>query len=113
MKAFFTALYKLRWKILNLIIIAIFIYQIIYCVITFVHVVPEGMPPTMSLWRLATEVPDSILYKRRLYAIELWLSAVGLITYLAIVYKDKFGAKINGLIKNKEENNETSDKKQD
>ncbi len=98
MKAFFCALYKIRWKILHYAIIAIFLYQILYCAITFCYVVPEGMGPTMSLWRLATEVPDSILYKRRLYAIELWLSAVGLIVYLAIVYKDRLGAKVSALI---------------
>ncbi len=93
MKNFFRVLYNLRWKLLNYAIILIFLYQIIYCAITFCYVVPEGMGPTMSLWRLATEVPDEILYKRRLYAIELWLSAAALVGYIAIVYKDKLGAK--------------------
>lgn len=101
MKAFFANVYRLRWKILHYAIILVFLYQIIYCAITFLHVVPEGMGPTMSLWKLAVEVPDEILYKRRLYAIELWLSAVGLIVYLAIIYKDKFSSKLRDAMNNK------------
>jgi hypothetical protein len=102
MKNFFRALYAIRWKLLHYAIILIFIYQIIYCAVTFLNVVPPGMGPTMSLWRHATEVPDAILYKRRLYAIELWLSASALVVYLAIVYKDKLGEKIGKIVKSEE-----------
>lgn len=99
MKKFFCTLYAIRWKLLNYAIILVFLYQIIYCAVTFLYVVPEGMGPTMSLWKLAGKVPDEILYKRRLYAIELWISAGALIVYLAMVYKNKLGEKIAKLVK--------------
>ncbi len=106
MKNFFRMLYDLKWKILHYAIICIFLYQIIYCAITFCYVVPEGMGPTMSLWRQAVEVPDDILYKRRLYAIELWISGAALVGYLAIVYKEKLGAKLGSIIKKDREKDE-------
>ncbi|HOB63808.1 MAG: hypothetical protein GX095_05675 [Clostridiales bacterium] len=99
MKKFFCTLYSIRWKLLNYAIILLLLYQIIYCAVTFLYIVPEGMGPTMSLWRRAGQVPDEILYKRRLYAIELWVSATALIVYIAIVYKNKLGEKISKLVK--------------
>ncbi|NLL55612.1 MAG: hypothetical protein GX242_00145 [Clostridiales bacterium] len=108
MKNFSGKIFAIRWKLLNYAIILIFLYQIIYCAVTFLNVVPEGMRPTMSLWKQATEVPDEILYKRRLYAIELWVSAAALIVYVAIVYRDKLSAKIGKLVKSVEKTDESN-----
>lgn len=101
MKKFFGKVYSLRWKILNYAIIALFIYQIIYTIFVFVQIVPPGWPPTMSL---GSRVNDSaitmdIITKRRLYALELWVSAGALVIYVGMVYGKKLGAKVSEAMK--------------
>lgn len=105
MKNFFKKIYALRWKILNYAIILIFIYQVIYSIYVFMQVVPPGWPPTMSLGARVNDpaVTMDILTKRRMYAIELWLSAGALIVYVGIVYGKKLGQKISEALKDEKE----------
>ena len=66
MKKFFCTLYSIRWKLLNYAIILLLLYQIIYCAVTFLYIVPEGMGPTYEPFGGGRgQVPDEILYKKK------------------------------------------------
>ena len=83
---------KTSWKILNAIIIANFIIEILYCFYQiFFVLVPEGAAPGPliggSLDLIRNDFP--LFEARRLYATENWLATGGLAIYLAIVYREK------------------------
>ena len=63
---------------------SIFSIQILYCVYVFFVVLNTG---TFILFNTAASIDMDLLIKRRLYAIELWISIIGLVVYLAIIYK--------------------------
>ena len=75
---------KVWWKIFHYGVISIFLLQILYCMYQFFIVWNTG---SFILFQSATEIPFETMVTRRLYAIELWISFIGLVVYLAIVYK--------------------------
>ena len=72
------------WKIFHYGVISIFLLQILYCLYQFFIVWNTG---SFILFQSATEIPFETMVTRRLYAIELWISFIGLVVYLAIVHK--------------------------
>mgnify|MGYP001134997666 CR=1 FL=1 len=76
---------KLLFLLLNIAIIIIFAVQIIYCIVAFFRVANGGIAGSQ-----VNEIPFEEIVKRRLYAIELWISASGLAIYIAIIYKKHF-----------------------
>ncbi|TFG20462.1 MAG: hypothetical protein EU530_03090 [Promethearchaeota archaeon] len=83
---------SIGWKILHISIIMVFSLQIIYCLYVFFVVLNTG---NFILFNAAASLDMDLLIKRRLYAIELWISIVGLVIYLAIVYKNQLSMVIN------------------
>lgn len=75
---------KIWWKIFHVGIITIFSIQILYCLYVFFVVLNTG---NFILFNSAATIDMDLLIKRRLYAIELWISFIGLVVYLAIIYK--------------------------
>jgi hypothetical protein len=69
------------WRILHWLIILVFITEIIYGFYMVFFVVGGTRYP---LWRKAVETPVEVILKRRLYAIETWISVVGLTIYLGL-----------------------------
>ncbi|MGI6594446.1 MAG: hypothetical protein ACOX24_05160 [Christensenellales bacterium] len=76
---------KLLFLLLNIAIIITFAVQIIYCAVAFFRVATGGIAGGN-----VNNIPFEEIVKRRLYAIELWISASGLAVYLAVIYKKKF-----------------------
>ncbi len=71
------------WRVLHLMIIAVFVVQVVYCAyVVMVVLQPEGM--VGPLGSRAATVPIEVLVSRRLYAIEGWLSGGIGVLYLAI-----------------------------
>ena len=82
---------KVWWKIFHYGIITIFSIQIVYCLYVFFVVLNTG---SLILFNGAATIDMDLFIKRRLYAIELWISIIGLIVYLAIVYKKQISQAI-------------------
>lgn len=80
---------KVWWKIFHYGVISIFLLQILYCLYQFLIVWNTG---SFILFQSATEIPFETMVTRRLYAIELWISFIGLVVYLAIVHKKQTSA---------------------
>jgi hypothetical protein len=72
------------WKIFYFGVITIFGLQILYCLYQFLIVWNTG---NFLLFQTATEIPFETMITRRLYAIELWISIIGLVIFIAIMYK--------------------------
>ena len=71
------------WKYLHWFIIYMFLMQLLYCMFqVFVVMQPEGIIGPLGMQAISV-LPDIFLC-RRLYAIEGWITASGLIVYLAI-----------------------------
>ncbi len=77
---------KIWWTLLHGFIIFIFCIEILYCMYEFIFVWNVGG----SLILFNIDVPFEVMVTRRLYAIEMFISIVGLALYLAIVYRKKF-----------------------
>ena len=69
---------KVWWKIFHYSVIAIFLLQILYCLYQLFIVWNTG---SFLLFNSATEIPFETLVTRRLYAIEMWISVIGLVIY--------------------------------
>lgn len=72
---------RLLFLALHLLIVIAFTVQILYSIVAFSVVAKSG---TAGL--RAAEIPIEEMVRRRLYAIELWVSASGLAVYLGVVY---------------------------
>lgn len=88
---------SIGWKIFHIGIITIFSLQIIYCLYVFFVVLNTG---NFILFNAAASLDMDLLIKRRLYAIELWISIIGLVIYLAIVYKKQISM---GIVREKKD----------
>ena len=82
---------KVWWKIFHYGIITIFSVQILYCLYVFFVVLNTG---NFFLFNSAASIDMDLLIKRRLYTIEIWISIIGLVIYLAIVYKKQLSSAI-------------------
>ena len=89
---------KVWWKIFHYSIITIFSIQILYCLYVFFVVLNTG---NFILFNSAATIDLDLLIKRRLYAIELWISIIGLVIYLAIVYKKQISHAMKNEMKEK------------
>ena len=71
------------WRLLHGVIVANFVANVFYCAYqVFVVLAPDGA--IGPLWGAAHDLPTDLLVKRRLYAIEFWVTTGGLSVYLAI-----------------------------
>ncbi len=75
---------KLLFLTLHLLIIIAFTVQIIYSIVAFSVVASGNGIAGLE----AATIPIDEMIRRRLYAIELWVSAAGLAVYLGIVYRN-------------------------
>lgn len=89
---------QIFFLILHIGIIVAFVIQIIYSIYAFSIVANGGMAGAR-----AAEIPIEELLRRRLYAIELWISVVGLTTYLAVVYRKRLSHFFDKVAEVKEE----------
>ena len=71
------------WWVVHVALILFFVGQILYCWHQiFVVVTPDGMGGPLGA--RAAEMPFELMVVRRLYAIEAWISTVGLAVYLGV-----------------------------
>ena len=71
---------QLLFLAIHVLIIIAFTVQILYCIITFSTIAKSGTAVID-----AGTIPYEEMITRRLYAIELWISASGLAVYLGVV----------------------------
>ncbi|MBN2155218.1 MAG: hypothetical protein JW776_04190 [Candidatus Lokiarchaeota archaeon] len=77
---------KIFWQIFHATVISIFVLQILYCMCQFFFVFTAGQ---LICFGSAVDLPYETMVVRRLYAIELWISFIGLVVYIAIVFGRK------------------------
>ncbi len=88
---------KLFWMIFHITIITILVFQIVYCIYQFYNTAGA-----LILFQSATELDYETMVVRRLYAIEFWISVLGLVIYLAIVYKKQLSKHLTNEKKDRE-----------
>ncbi len=92
-KSFFSFIWSKRWKVVHYIIVIGFLVQMFYAQYQIFFVLRPENGSIGPLAGQAQDVPAELIYKRRLYALEFWIPAIGLAIYLAILYGKKIVAK--------------------
>lgn len=85
---------KKFFKILHWVILTNFVAELVYCGYMVFYVLQFKSGGIGPLGPQVLEMPTDFFLKRRLYAIEFWVTLLGLTTYLAIIYKDELKAKL-------------------